>query len=113
VLLVIVLILLSSWLLVSEVPMFWISFAIGMPYLTSMNVLLVIVLILLSSWLLVSEVPMFSLKFANLSWKDNKLRFIFLITCLPLFLLGWLSLAAIILWYVLLSLLNDTFTSKS
>jgi CDP-diacylglycerol--serine O-phosphatidyltransferase len=93
--------------------LFWISFAIGMPYLTSMNVLLVIVLILLSSWLLVSEVPMFSLKFANLSWKDNKLRFIFLITCLPLFLLGWLSLAAIILWYVLLSLLNDTFTSKS
>lgn len=68
---------------------------------------LVIGLILLLSFLLVAEIPMFSLKFKNLSWKDNKVSFIFLIGCMPLLLfLGISSFAAIILWYVLLSVLT-------
>ncbi len=36
---------------------------------------------LLSCWLLVCEVPMFALKFKNLSWKDNKIKYIFLVLC--------------------------------
>lgn len=38
-------------------------------------VLLVITIVM--SLLLVSELPMFALKFKNLSWKDNKIKFIF------------------------------------
>lgn len=68
------------------------------------------ILICLFSWLLVSEIPMFSLKFKNLSWNDNKISFIFLIVCIPLLVfLGIGSFAAIIVWYILLSL----FTRKS
>ena len=63
------------------------------------------ILVCLFSWLLVSEIPMFSLKFKNLSWKDNKISFIFLIICIPLLIfLGISSFAAIIVWYILLSL---------
>ena len=68
------------------------------------------ILVCLFSWLLVSEIPMFSLKFKNFSWKDNKISFIFLIVCIPaLLFLGICSFAAIIVWYILLSL----FTRKS
>lgn len=68
------------------------------------------ILVCLSSWLLVSEIPMFSLKFKSLSWGDNKVSFIFLIICIPLLIfLGISSFAAIIVWYILLSL----FTRKS
>ena len=42
-----------------------------------------LLLVCLFSWLLVSEIPMFSLKFKNLSWKDNKTSFIFLLVCIP------------------------------
>ena len=60
----------------------------------------------LFSWLLVSEIPMFSLKFKNLKWKDNKISFIFLLICIPLLvLLKTYSFAAIIVWYILLSLI--------
>ena len=63
------------------------------------------ILVCLFSWLLVSEIPMFSLKFKNLSWKDNKISFIFLIICIPfLVFLEIASFAAIIVWYILLSL---------
>ena len=59
---------------------------------------------------LVSEIPMFSLKFKSLSWKDNKISFIFLIVCIPLLIfLGVSGFAAIILWYIILSL----FTRKN
>lgn len=69
-----------------------------------------LVLVCVFSWLLVSEVPMFSLKFKNLSWKDNKVSFLFLIVCIPmLIILSISSFAAIIVWYILLSL----FTRKS
>lgn len=68
------------------------------------------ILVCLFSGLLVSEIPMFSLKFKNLSWKDNKISFIFLIVCIPMLVfLGISSFAAIIVWYILLSL----FTRKS
>ena len=66
-----------------------------------------LLLVCLFSWLLVSEIPMFSLKFKNLSWKDNKTSFIFLLVCIPfLIFLGICSFAAIIVWYILLSLIT-------
>ena len=70
----------------------------------------ILILVMLFSWLLVSEIPMFSLKFKNLSWKDNKVSFIFLIICIPLLiLLGISGFAAVIVWYIILSL----FTRKN
>ena len=93
--------------------LFWISFALGFPDLMApLNVIVLIVMIVLSSWLLVAEIPMFSLKFENLKWSDNKLRYLFLIVCIPMFCLGRICLAAIILWYILLSLVNNLNISK-
>jgi len=47
------------------------------------------------------------LKFKNLSWKDNQISYIFLLVCIPLLAIFRISsFAAIILWYILLSLLT-------
>ncbi len=71
------------------------------------NVLYILALVFLFSWLLVSEIPMFSLKFKNLSWKDNKVSFTFLIvSILLLIILGIGGFSAIIVWYIFLSLLT-------
>ena len=70
--------------------------------------LLILILIGVSCWLLVSEIPMFSLKFKNLSWADNKVRFIFLFGCLLLLAcFEILGLALIIVWFILLSLITQ------
>ena len=62
-------------------------------------------LILLFSFLMVSNLPMFSLKASNLSWSDNKLRYILVITALGLIIwLGPTGLAGAIIAYILLSL---------
>lgn len=61
---------------------------------------------LLLSYLLVAELPLFALKFKNLSWRDNWVKYVFLIGCLPCFLLGYSALAAIIIWYVLLAVIT-------
>ena len=67
------------------------------------NVIYLIIMVMLFSWLLVAEIPMFSLKFKNLSWKDNKVSFIFLIICIPLLLfLGISGFSAVIVWYIIL-----------
>ena len=93
--------------------LFWISFALGFPDLMApLNVIVLLVMIVVSSWLLVAEIPMFSLKFENLKWSENKLRYLFLIVSIPMFGLGRISLAAIILWYILLSLVNNLNISK-
>lgn len=89
--------------------LFWASLVVGLhDYLVSgVHPLLVLVLVCLSSWLLVSEIPMFSLKFKNLSWKDNKVSFIFLLVCIPLLVILHIpGIAAAIVWYILISLLT-------
>lgn len=68
---------------------------------------LIIALILLFSWLMNAEIPMFSLKFRNLSWKENKVAYIFLaVSILLLIALRIEGIAAVILWYILLSFLT-------
>ena len=79
-------------------PVFWIR-----DLLTNSYVLLAIALV--QSYLLVSPLPMFALKFKNLSWADNKLRFVFLAVSAVLVLtFGVLGLAFVIVLYVVLSL---------
>lgn len=87
--------------------LFWSSLiAGGGDWLNSLNMgwLLLIVLIGLFSYFLVSEIPMFSLKFKNFTWKSNRVRYMFLICCLPMLLLGFLAPVAIIAWYLVLSM---------
>lgn len=87
--------------------LFWGSLVLGQhDFLVShmFNGVFLFFFMFLFCLLLVAEVPLFALKFKNLSWQDNKIKWIFLLGCLPCFLLGYSSLAAIIVWYVLLSL---------
>ena len=66
-----------------------------------------------SCYLLVSEIPMFALKFKTWGWKGNDIKYIFLVTCIPLLILLRVSgLAAIIAWYVILSIVNNSHQRK-
>lgn len=89
--------------------LFWGSLVTGEhAFLTSphFNAVYLFVLVVVMSFLLVAELPMFSLKFKDLSWQHNKVSYIFLIGCIPLFLIfQWSGFAAVIIWYVILSLL--------
>jgi hypothetical protein len=78
------------------------------PYqLPTYYIYIVLALLALSCWLLVSEVPMFALKFKTWGWRGNEVKYVFILTCIPLLLLlGTLGLAACIAWYVALSLLH-------
>lgn len=63
--------------------------------------------VIVSSYLLISEIPMFALKFKTWGWKGNEIKYIFLLTCIPMLFLGIFGLAAIIAWYVILSAINS------
>lgn len=66
-----------------------------------------VVLTIIFSFLLVSEIPMFSLKFKNLSWKDNKIRFIFLLVSVILIsVFRFYGITATILSFIILSLIR-------
>ena len=80
----------QSWFEPYQIPEYWLY--------------AVLVLIPVSCYLLVSEIPMFALKFKTWGWKGNEVKYVFLLTCIPLLLLlGVSGLAAIIAWYVILS----------
>ena len=71
-------------------------------------------------WLLVSEIPMFSMKFRNLSWQDNKVRYIFLLIAfveIVMTIIGGFPFAgclcAIIATYIVLNFLMLAFRRKS
>ena len=87
--------------------LFWGSLVLGEhAFLVSLkfNAVFLFLFMLLFCMLLVCEVLMLALKFKNLSWADNKERYIFLAGSLPLLLLGYSALAAIIVWYVAISI---------
>ncbi len=69
-------------------------------------------LILLLSYLLVAELPLFALKFKNLSWKENKIRYLFIATSIVLLIIfyQWMYMAILIIipLYILMSLGNNT-----
>jgi len=89
--------------------LFWGSLVVGQhAFLVSLkfNAVFLFLFMFLSCLLLVAEVPLFSLKFKDLSWQHNKIQYIFLLGCIACLPLGTSALAAIIVWYVLLSLLS-------
>ena len=96
--------------------LFWGSLVLGQhAFLVSQkfNAVFLFLFMLLFCMLLVCEVPMLALKFKDLSWEKNKVKFIFLLGCLPCFLLGTSCFAAIILWYVALSIITDVMARRS
>lgn len=91
--------------------LFWASLIVGGgTYLASLSWVVpgVVLMTLVSSWILVAEIPMFALKFKTWGWSGNEIKYIFIITCVPmLLLLGMGGFAAVIAWYVLLSVLTS------
>ena len=80
---------------------------------------LLLTMSLISGWLMVSEIPFFSLKMHSLSWRENRIQYLFLIGCLILIAVCvWEAIryaqpafaafagTACIVWYVLINLMN-------
>ncbi len=79
--------------------------------LTEKGVLLLITLF--SAYILNAEIPLFSLKVKKFNFKDNALQMIFLsIAVLLLIWLNYLAIPLIIIFYVLLSVVNNKFLKK-
>ena len=87
--------------------LFWGSLLIGLGKRIDSSPLmciLIIVGVFISSWLMVSEIPMFALKFKEWGWKKNQIKYIFLLTCIPLIaIFGITGFAIIVAWYVIIS----------
>ncbi|MUP44144.1 phosphatidylserine synthase [Gramella sp. BOM4] len=65
-------------------------------------------LTLLSCYLLNAELPLFALKFSEWGFKENKLRYFFIASCVVLILLlKFVAVPAIILLYVILSVFSN------
>ncbi len=93
---------LENWSAVANSPLSTLNSQL--PYL-------VLIGTFISCWLLIAEIPMFALKFKTWGWKGNEIKYIFILSCIPLLLfLGVSGLAAIIAWYVILSIIT---TKKS
>lgn len=72
------------------------------------NPIALLILTLAISFLMVSEIPMFSLKLSNLSWKDNKIRFIFAgLVILLISFLGIYGIPIAIVAYIILSAISS------
>lgn len=87
--------------------LFWGSLIVGCKQWIEASPAMVFIIIIgigISSWLMISEIPMFALKFKQWGWKGNEVKYIFLITCIPLLaIFGIAAFAIIIAWYVVLS----------
>lgn len=97
--------------------LFWGSLLVGIGeqmYYRPWTLYLILIGILASSWLLVSEIPMFALKFKHWGVKGNEVKYLFLVTCVPLVaIFGITSFAIIVAWYVVLSMIVKQQISKS
>ena len=98
--------------------LFWGSLVVGLEesgsFVAANNWWAILLLMFFSCYLLVSEIPMFALKFKTWGWKGNEIKYIFLITCIPLLLLlGVSGIAAIIAWYIILSVVNNLRTKNT
>ena len=85
----------------------WIS---TLPYATY----LILLGTFISCYLLIAEIPMFALKFKHWGWKGNEIKYIFILSCVPLLLLlGVSGIAIIIAWYILLSIITTKMNPKN
>jgi CDP-diacylglycerol--serine O-phosphatidyltransferase len=96
--------------------LFWGALIVSMGhYLASSPYLVaaVIVMIFVSCYLLVAELPLFALKLKHWGWKGNEVKYIFVLTSAAMIvaplLTGWgvIGIAAVIAWYVILSVATN------
>jgi CDP-diacylglycerol--serine O-phosphatidyltransferase len=74
------------------------------PFIGPNLSLVILAGVFVSCWLLIAEIPMFALKFKYWGWKGNEIKYLFILSCVPLLLLlGITGFAAIIAWYIILS----------
>ena len=77
------------------------------------NPFVLIIISFVSAYMLNAEIPLFSLKIKDFSWDKNKLQVFFLTIAATLLLfLGFTALPIIILLYVVISVVNNTFLVK-
>jgi CDP-diacylglycerol--serine O-phosphatidyltransferase len=100
--------------------LFWGSLIVGAgdwmktaPFIEANLSLVILAGMFISCYLLVAEIPMFALKFKTWGWKGNEVKYIFILSCIPLLLLFKVSgFAAIIAWYVILSIATNKQNKK-
>lgn len=69
--------------------------------------------IFISCYLLVSEIPMFALKFKSFAWKENELRYVFiLLSAVLIAILGLAAFVIIIPLYIIVSVINNKFSKQ-
>ena len=74
------------------------------PFIAPNLSLVIFIGVSISCYLLIAEIPMFALKFKHWGWKGNEIKYLFILSCIPLLLLlGITGFAAIIAWYIILS----------
>jgi CDP-diacylglycerol---serine O-phosphatidyltransferase len=72
------------------------------------------VLTLIMSFLLVAELPLFSLKFKNVTWADNKIRYIFLaLSVIMLIIFKYVGIPFVIVLYIVMSVINNIVNRKT
>ena len=94
-------------------------FVISLPLITTFasqsffvslihNKIFLIMITLLLSFVMVAELPLFSLKFKNYAFKDNGIKYVFLILAVVLLVvLQFVALPIIILMYILFSVVQN------
>lgn len=102
----------ANALLISALPYMVFQNVWGMSEVLTQPYVLASISIVMS-FLLVSEIPLIALKFKNYAWKGNEVRWILILVSLLAFLVfRQASLPLIILFYILISIINNTL-SKS
>ena len=77
------------------------------------NIFFLLAVVFVFSFLMVAELPLFSLKFKSFDWKSNKIRYIFvIISALVLAILHWAGLAAVIMIYIILSVIINLLCNR-
>jgi len=77
------------------------------------NMYFLLAVVVVSSYLLISELPLFSLKFKSFSWKNNQIRYIFVVlSAIILMIFHWAGFALVILVYIILSILTNILCNK-
>ena len=70
-------------------------------------------LVVIFSILTVSELPLFSLKFSNFKWKENIIRYLFLLLSAILIVTLWVwALPIIVILYIIMSIANNQFRKR-
>ena len=96
--------------MLQPVEKFWASLVVGQhAFLASLkfNAVFLFLFMVLSCLLLVAEIPLFALKFKDYTWRNNSVKYIFLFGCAMCLCLGVSGIAAMIVWYVALSMATN------